>query len=438
MIDRFIATVTEQHLFPQGKEVLLAVSGGVDSTVLCDLAYHAGVRFAIAHCNFHLRPGDCDCDEAFVRQLAERYGARCFVAEFDTVAFAETHHLSIEDAARQLRYAYFGEVCQSESISVVATAHHRDDAVETFFINLLRGTGIGGLHGIRAQSLLSVGGSVVESVHLVRPLLAFSRSEIESYATENGLCHVEDSSNASLAYRRNQIRHRLMPLLRELSPNVDEVMQQNIARLADVGQVYADAVAQCRQKVVHSDGDLISLSISDVEQLSPRRTLLFELLRPYGFGVQVVDDLLRDLYGRSGRRFFSKTHRLIVDRERLLVCPIETFKEEVPLHYEVVECEVELRQPRWRACFDADKVRYPLHQRHWRDGDRFHPFGMRGTKLISDFFCDEKMTLVEKESQQLLCDDDDQILWVIGRRASQVASVTPQTSRVLLVSVDNR
>ena len=267
-------------LFCRGQKGLVAVSGGVDSSVLCELMHRAGFAFAMAHCNFHLRPGDCDRDERCVRGLEVRYGVEVHVAQFDTEDYAREHGYSVEEAARKLRYDFFVGVMDREGLDYVATAHHRDDATETFFINLLRGTGIAGLHGIRPRN-----------GHVVRPLLSFGRDEIEDFARQHGLRYVEDCTNDSLVYRRNQIRHRLMPLLRELSPGIDATMQRNMARLRDVECVYRRAVDKLREDVVTVNGDVASIRIEDIMALEPRRTLLFELLSPYGFNGAVVDDL---------------------------------------------------------------------------------------------------------------------------------------------------
>ena len=239
MLQAFIAHIRQQHLFPTGQQVLLAVSGGIDSVVLTHLMHSAGYPFAIAHCNFHLRPGDCDRDETFVRQLAATYAVPIHVAQFDTASHAASHHQSIEQAARQLRYEYFEQLRLQHGYAAILTAHHRDDSTETFFLNLLRGTGLAGLHGI-----LPVQG------HIVRPLLPFGRSDIEAYAAQHRLTHVEDSTNASLDYLRNQVRHRLLPLLRELQPAADHTLQQTILHLQSTERLYQALLAPLQQQLV--------------------------------------------------------------------------------------------------------------------------------------------------------------------------------------------
>ncbi len=258
MLQRFTAFAAQQHLFPPGQTVLLAVSGGRDSVVMAHLFHRAGIPFEIAHCNFHLRPGDCDRDEAFVRQLAAAYGVACHVASFDTRAVAAATGESIEQAARRLRYEFFARIIthnnsklkthNSKLITLLATAHHRDDSVETFFLNLFRGTGIAGLHGIRPRTELKTQNS--KPITVVHPMLSFGRADIDDYVRRHGLEYVEDYTNSELDARRNRIRHQLMPLLRELYPSVDATMQANIGRLHDTELIYRAYIDELRQRLI--------------------------------------------------------------------------------------------------------------------------------------------------------------------------------------------
>ncbi len=432
MLRQFISHVQQQHLFPTGQQVLLAVSGGIDSVVLAHLMHVAGFPFAIAHCNFHLRPGDCDRDERFVRQLAEDYGVPFFVAQFDTLDYAARQHLCVEDAARRLRYEFFEQVRSQQGFAAILTAHHRDDAAETFFLNLLRGTGLAGLHGI-----LPVQGTVV------RPLLPFGREEIERYAAQQQLSHVEDVTNASMQYRRNQIRHQVLPLLRKLQPVADRSIEQTILHLQSVERLYQRLLEPLRTQIVQpqSDGSVrISLQLPVFEE---RAQLLYELLRPYGFHFAVVEDILAAR--QSGRRFFSPTHQAVLDRGCLLVEPLlETAADPEPIpSLDVVEtADFNFQAFDWRslppnrALFDADQVVLPLTLRHWREGDRFQPLGMRGTQLVSDFFSDHKYSLPDKRRQWLLVDAAGQILWIVGRRTAHPSRVTDATARLITVTVE--
>ncbi len=438
MLQHFIAHVTQQHLFPTGKQVLLAVSGGIDSVVLAHLMHSARFPFAIAHCNFHLRPDDCDRDEAFVRQLASRYHVPIHVAQFDTLAHARLHRLSVEDAARQLRYDWFRQLCSLHGYPAILTAHHRDDSAETFFINLLRGTGLSGLHGI-----LAVQGPVV------RPLLPFSRAEIDRYALQQGLAHVEDITNASLLYRRNQVRHRLLPLLRQLQPSADQAVATTIANLQSVERLYSALLQPLRQQLVQPQPDgtvRVSLRFDSLGALLPNPTedlraqLLFELLRPYGFNAPTARDILACL--TPGRRFLSTSHCAYLDRAQLLLVPLGQPQPDAMPRLTVAalpaaQSTIDYRHlPANQALFDAATVHQPLTLRHWRPADRFQPLGMQqGSQLVSDFFSDHKYSPIDKQRQLLLVDADDTILWIVGRRTAHPCRVTPSSATLLLVTV---
>ena len=432
MLRQFISHIQQQHLFPTGQQVLLAVSGGIDSVVLAHLMHEAGYPFAVAHCNFHLRPGDCDRDELFVRQLAQRYGVPIFVEEFDTRGYARQEHLCVEDAARRLRYNFFEQVRRQQNYAAILTAHHRNDAAETFFINLLRGTGLSGLHGI-----LPVQG------HVVRPLLPFGREDIEAYAAQHQLQHVEDVTNASLQYRRNQIRHQLLPLLRQMQPSCDHAIAQTISHLQSVEKLYNTLLEPLRQQLVSPQPDgtvMVNLQLPFKDNQSQ---LLFEMLRPYGFSHSVVVDILST--SQSGRHFYSPTHHALLDRQRLVIEPLSPVEERaLPVVHITQTEQFNYRTLDWKslpptmALFDADKVVLPLALRHWREGDRFQPLGMAvGTQLLSDYFSDHKYTLIDKRSQLLLVDATDSILWIVGRRTAHPSRVTPTTTRLLTVTIDS-
>lgn len=428
MLQRFIDYINKQHLFPSTGEVLLAVSGGRDSVALMHLMQSAGFRFSVAHCNFHLRPGDCDRDEAFVRSLAKEYDVTYYSAEFNTHDYARQTGASVEEAARTLRYNFFHQLCRQYGFACVATAHHRDDSVETFFLNLFRGTGIAGLHGIRPKS-----GEVVH------PMLCFSREEINRYVTFHQLQYVEDSTNAELEARRNRIRLQLMPLLRQLYPSVDAIMEANIERFSEAEEVYSHYVESIREKLVQEDMTIshaVRISLADVEGLSPRRTLLFELLRPYSFNVSVVDSLAAPSGIPTGRQFLSPTHRMVVDRGSLLISPLtqpvppDISFERIPFS-ELPSLQVTSDV----ALLDAALLHEPLSLRRWQPADRFYPFGMKHSRLISDFLKDLKVSAVEKDNVYVLVDNDGRIVWVVGYRSDNRFRVTDQTKTVLRVTL---
>ena len=432
MLELFKQNIDRQHLFSQEQEVLLAVSGGRDSVAMADLMQRAGYRFAVAHCNFHLRPGDCDRDQLFVRQLAEQYGVPFYTMDFDTNSYATAHGYSIEEAARRLRYEWFAALCREHGFACVATAHHRDDSIETFFLNLFRGTGIAGLHGIRSRS---------EGV--VRPMLCFSRSDIDRYIAERGLAYVEDSTNALLDARRNRIRLQLMPLLRELYPSVDATMQANIERLSDTEQVYRAYIDTLRQSLVQPyrpmlatvTFPIVSIACDAIAELDPQRTLLYELLAPYGFNAATIEDILQAIDSKpGGQLFYSPTHVAELHRGQLLVAPqvqpVEPKLEIVPVS------EVDMATLGQAAiAVDAAVASRPFSLRPWQEGDRFRPFGMKGMKLVSDFLKDSGMPIIERRHVYVMLDVNGMIVWLVGFRVDDRSRLTTSTSEVLRISI---
>lgn len=445
MLERFRQFATERHLFPDGGEVLLAVSGGRDSVVLAHLLHRSGIPFAMAHCNFNLRLGECDRDQRFVQQLAEHLGTRLFTTSFDTSAFARNNGISVEEAARNLRYEWFASICRTEGFACLATAHHRDDSVETFFLNLFRGTGIAGLHGISPDSTFAFNGY---TMRVVRPMLCFSRADIDAYVATQGVDYVDDSTNATLEPRRNRIRLQLMPLLRELYPSVDATMEANIVRLSDAGKVFSDHVDYMRRKLVHPYTSAIAtlpmpmeaVSVADIANLDPKRTLLFEMLRPYGFNAAVVDDIISGIAAhRTGLLFESHTHEAELHRGSLLLAPRRQQREPSLAFSTLVVSDVadyrrlESDKKGVVERFDALSVSAPLSVRPWRDGDRFRPLGMQGTRLVSDFLKDCGLSIIERRHVWLLVDAADRVVWVVGLRLDDRFRITPSTSTAMRV-----
>ena len=435
MLDRFTAYNQQQHLLPTGREVLLAVSGGRDSVAMAHLCHRAGVHFAVAHYNFGLRPGDCDHDEAFVARLAKEYGARLHVERHDTRAYAADHHLGIEEAARELRYRFFSRLCREHGYPCVATAHHRDDSIETFFLNLFRGTGIEGLHGIKSEA-------EVEGVRVVRPLLCFSRAEIDGYVSEHNLPYVEDHTNSEFCARRNRLRLQLMPLLRELYPSVDTTMEGNLRRLGEAGEVYRMYIEGLRAQLVQDYPSMLAtphpmltgIRTADLEKLEPRRTLLFELLRGFGANAAMVDDLSEALPRGSGPLFLTPSHRLTLHRDWLLAAP----RQDISMpQIEMSEATLPDRPDRSgrEVYIDADKLQGRLRLRLWKRGDKFQPFGMKGSRLVSDFLTEQGLCRLEKEWVWLLEEEGGRVVWVVGLRADERFRVTNLTKRVMKISL---
>lgn len=414
------------------KPMLLAVSGGRDSVLLAHLVHLTGRPFAIAHCNFHLRPGDCDRDEAFVRQLAQRYGVPFHVAQFSTHDFAATHHLSIEQAARQQRYEFFAQLIATHDYSCLLTGHHADDSIETFFLNLLRGTGVSGLRGIQPCAPLPYSHGCAQ---VLRPLLSLTRQQVDDLVQHYQLAYVEDSTNATLDYRRNQVRHQLLPVLRQMSPHFDATMQSNLAALAGAEQVLNHRVQGLIERFhLSSSANDWFLHYETISEFEAPSTILFEMLQPYGFNFAQVTDMLSGPRRQVGKTFVSATHRLVFDRNGMFLQPLEIEVSEPTLERTLhVPAEFDTFQvPPHQLLLDADLVLEPLTLRHPQPSDRIQPYGMRGaSQLVSDLLKNHRVSPVFKSRQWLLVDAQGRILWVLGHRASIHAAVTPSTQHIL-------
>jgi tRNA(Ile)-lysidine synthase len=412
----------EESLFPPGRNTLLAVSGGIDSVVMTDLFHKSEFPFGIAHANFHLRGEESDRDEQFVRSLAERYGVKVFVKHFDTAGYARKIKVSIQVAARELRYAWFDELMLKHGYDCVATAHHLDDQVETFLINLARGTGIAGLHGI----------PVVQG-KVIRPLLFTGRKEIEAYAIENKLGYVEDSSNSSDKYTRNRIRHKIIPLLEKLNPSFKMALTETVGRIKDMEAIYRNAIEERRYLIFEVKGDTIFLPVKEFFSLEPLETWAYELLLPYGFNLSNVKDIIGLKDAIPGKEVVSASHRLVRDRDSLIIVPLKTgpqkkeyfltasgmlegIIEPINLSFEILNGVPEKYDgPETTAYISLEKLEFPLLIRKWAKGDFFFPLGMSNPKKLSDFFIDLKYSRIDKENQWLLCSGNE-IVWVIGKR----------------------
>ena len=302
-VQQFTNHVLQQQLFEASDHVLLAVSGGKDSVLMAQLFKQAGFNFSIAHCNFNLRADESQRDELFVKMLAEEMQVPFHVVHFDTKGFSQAHKISTQMAARQLRYDWFDELRQAHGYAHIAVAHHQNDAIETVLLNLVRGTGISGMHGI-----------LPKRGHVIRPLLFLSRQEIDQLIDEHHLAYIEDSSNLSSKYARNKIRLEVVPHLREINPNLEETFAENIIRFAETEELLQQVVAQTRKQLLKEEGTGVSLLVKEVLNLKPQKLLVFELLKPFHFTSSVVDEILASLHKQSGTSFYSNSHQLIIDR----------------------------------------------------------------------------------------------------------------------------
>lgn len=418
------------------RPVLVGLSGGADSVALLSVLVRLGYACVALHCDFHLRGEESERDAAFARTFAESLGVPFYQTDFDTVAYAREHHLSIEMAARALRYAWFEELRERLGAQAIAVAHHRDDSVETVVMNLIRGTGIRGLTGIRPRNGF-----------VVRPLLCVSRTDIVAWLENQGIRYVTDSTNLSDAYTRNFIRLNVLPLLERINPSVREAIARSAEHLSVVASVYAYEIARAREEVIVSEG---CLSIEALCRFPAPEAILYELLKEYGFSRWVSAEVFDALRKESGKVFYSKTHRLLKDRAYLWIVPLEReaektsflldpsreiYREPVGLAFRELPFtpDFQIEKNRRFAYFDADKLRFPLTLRKWREGDWFVPFGMKGRQKLSDYFSDHKFSRIEKEKAWLLC-SGDAIIWLIGERADNRFRIDSGTKRVLAVN----
>ena len=440
-LESFRRYVERHELATADDRILLTVSGGVDSMVLLDLFTRAGYRVGVAHCNFQLRGAESDEDELLVEEQARLRGVPFYNRRFETAAEMERTGESMEMAARRLRYAWFDERSRTEGYTAVAVAHHADDSVETFFINLLRGTGLRGLTGISMQA-----------GRIIRPLMFATRKEILEYAVARHLPFREDSSNRSTKYLRNKIRLGLIPRIREINPKFTALMRRNLARLGDAQRFIDRGIDRIRAEAVESDGTADTIRIDRIDPAFPLEFVIYELLgSAYGFKGDVVDALCRALHhGATGRRFYARDRVATVDRRRIVVTPIaeeDPCEVEVPqgaqrsycgnavLYYEYRDIDTidAFGTPEQIAQVDADLLRFPLTLRRWREGDWFVPFGMTGRKKVSDYLVDAKASLPEKQRQFVLLSGDD-IVWLVGRRIDDRYRLTSSTENVLRIT----
>lgn len=439
MIREIRRFIEGNRLLKEGDVLLVAVSGGIDSMVMAHALHKAGFGFSIAHCNFQLRGSESGGDEKFVREYGESLGCRVHLKRFDTQAYAREKKVSVQMAARKLRYDWFEELAGEYGYSRIATAHQADDAVETFFINLLRGTGLGGLTGINVQW-----GKVI------RPLLFASRAEIIAYAKSHRIAYREDRSNAETKYLRNKIRHDVLPLLGRIEPAFAPVMQDNIARLNSQHMLYKDMLEEKIKSLTRKTRDGIRIDTALLAGEKHKEQLLYEILGGYGFSFPVVRDMLRYMDGMPGKTYLSSAHTVVRDRNALILSTrkgsddaryyLPSGHAEIfsPLHLciEIMPREdIEISTDPRTACIDRDMVEFPLTIRKWKQGDRFYPLGMDHSRKLSDFFTDLKLSLPEKENVWLLCSGND-IVWIIGYRIDHRYRVTSATRQVLRITWD--
>lgn len=441
LLKAFEKYVERHELFSHNDKILLTVSGGVDSMVMLSIFVRLGYNVEVAHCNFGLRGKESDEDTEMVACECEKMGIVCHTKRFDTEGEMARTGDSMEMTARRLRYEWFNELCREKGFAVIAVAHHANDSIETFFINLLRGTGLRGLTGINRQY-----------GRVVRPLLYATRKNILEYAVQNKIPYREDSSNLSTKYLRNKIRLGLLPLLREINPKFTALMRGNLYRLNDAQRFIDVAIDRIRETAMHSHDGIDTIEVAAIDAMYPRDFVIYELLNSsYGFKGDVVEELNRALKrGVTDRRFYSRDYVAYLDRGNIMVTRIQdeddcevvvehddmrSYCGNSVLYYEHTDIDnvSEYHLPNEIALIDEAKLQYPLRLRRWREGDTFIPFGMAGRKKVGDYLTDQKVPIVERKRQFVLVSGED-IVWVVGRRTDDRFRIGNNTENILKVT----
>jgi tRNA(Ile)-lysidine synthase len=423
----------------EGK-LLIAISGGLDSVVLAYLCHNLNLDIALAHCNFNLRGKESDDDEAFVIQLADTLDLEVFIESFSTEDYAKTHKQSTQMAARELRYNWFSDIAESLGFDYILTAHHADDNLETFLINLSRGTGLSGLTGIPEIN-----------DKIIRPLLSFSRDQLETFANNNNFKWREDSSNASDKYLRNKLRHQVIPVLKETNPELLQNFKKTLEHLNDTSDIVEESLrAVAKRAIVDIDENKLVLSILPFKKANNPKAYLYEMFKDYGF--KAWDDIADLLDAQSGKQLFSSTYRLVKDREHLILTPLNDLDlETTEKQLEIKSTDAKIKTPAGTLFFDeadaifgkrsnvifvdSNTLKFPLQLRKWQKGDLFYPIGMTGKKKLSKYFKDEKMSLIDKENVWLLISEGN-IVWVLDKRADERFKVTDKTVHILKIELN--
>lgn len=437
LLEQFTDFVKQQHLFHTKDKLLLAVSGGVDSVVLCALCKEAGYDFAIAHCNFQLRREDSTRDEKFTEALAKKYNAVFHTIGFETTATAKQQKKSVEETARDLRYTWFEELRVKHNYSFIVTAHHANDSIETVLMNFFRGTGIKGLHGI-----------LPKQGKIVRPLLFAKKEILAAFAAEKKLDFVTDYTNEQNDFTRNYFRNELIPSIKKVFPAVEENMLGNIERLAGAEQLYKQAVELHKKKLIEVKGNEVHMPVLKLLQTKPLATVLFEIIKDYNFTAHQTQEAAALLQSESGKYVQSATHRIIRNRKWFIISPNKTEdaanilieQDDKTILYAGGTLRIEkhstfdIDHSPLTAQLDAAAIKFPLLLRKWKTGDYFYPLGMQKKKKLSRFLIDQKLSVTDKEKVWVL-ESDRKIIWVIGMRIDDRVKITGKTKAVLQLTV---
>jgi tRNA(Ile)-lysidine synthase len=432
----FTDFIEHNNLFGRSAKVLAAVSGGMDSVIMVHILKAAGFNFGIAHCNFQLRGDESLRDQAFCSQLAKQLGVPFYTINFDTLNFVAEKKISTQMAARELRYQWFEQMRQQADYDVIALAHHQNDAIETILLNLTRGTGIAGLHGI-----------LPKNGNLVRPMLFLNRDEVQTLVVENRLSYVEDSSNASVKYARNKIRHEVIPKLKELNPGLEQTFNSNLEHFRGLELLLQQRVAELRKELFIQNGDKIHIPLAAIKKLEPKRLLLFNLLQEFGFNETTIDDLIAALNKHAGRVFETPIYSLLLDRDTLILArksdhilqPLLIDENQHEFNYGGYKLNILhddspliVKNNPFALSADASLLVYPLTLRPWQQGDYFYPLGMKTPKKLSDYFISQKVPLNQKKEIPLLVNGNGDIIWVGGYRPDNRYKVNDTTKKVTI------
>lgn len=457
LLKEFQQYIKKENLFHPKDKLLLAVSGGIDSVVLCELCKQAGYDFVIAHCNFQLRGAESDRDEQFVKELGKKYSAEVLLKKFDTEKYATGNKVSIQIGARELRYNWFRELIGNKQLAkaselketdlalpvahCILTAHHANDNIETMLMNFFKGTGINGLKAI-----------LPKQGRIVRPLLSVSRKEIEQFAKENNLSWVEDSSNASDKYTRNYFRNELIPGLQKVFPQVEDNLAANIDRFRDIEELYSQAIDLHKKKLLEQKGSEVHIPVLKLQKKEPLHSIVYEIIKDFGFTAHQTDECIALLKSETGKYIQSPTHRIIRNRNWLIISPNNTTEagnilieqEESNVQYvignlqikklPVANCKLPIADS--VVLLDASEIKFPLLLRKWKQGDYFYPLGMQKKKKLSRFFIDQKLSLTQKERTWVI-EMDKKIVWVVGLRIDDRFKIKDSTKDILQLTLIN-
>ena len=437
MLEEFLKYIEENSLIGKNDRVLLAVSGGIDSMVMAHLFFSTGINIGIAHCNFCLRGGESDKDEDLVRTLTAHNNIPFFARRFETKAYAKKMGISVQMAARDLRYSWFEEIREKHRFDIIAVAHNQNDNIETLLINLTRGTGVSGLTGMKPASN-----------KIIRPILFASRRHIEDYCSSNNILFREDQSNAETKYTRNKIRHLVIPVMKEINPSIEATLTETAERLSGIVEIVQTFIENLRNKITVQKNDITLFNINLLHPFLNNKSVLYELFKPYGVTEGMVKDLSQIIRGKTGSLISTNSYRIIKNRKELIVSPdpqgyktaflINTLNDflNVPeidnVKYIRVTDKYKIPSDPFIACIDSEKISYPVIIRRWKSGDYFFPLGMRKKKKLSDYFIDNKFSLPEKE-KILIMESDGKIVWIIGERIDDRFRITESTVKVLKI-----